>query len=120
MRLESDLENVFFQHILLANVSCLKNMNIIINMLGWNVQHHLTFIFLTNKLLGNNMHQANKVRSALFKKVSDSYQFEVPIGAFLRQIKRFFDNVTDPSHLVDPRGLSQWIPTTFNSTRLSF
>tara|TARA_R100000808_G_scaffold24838_1_gene58675 strand:- start:2403 stop:2765 length:363 start_codon:yes stop_codon:yes gene_type:complete len=120
MRLESDLENVFFHNMLLANVSCLKNMNIIINMLGWNVQHHSTFIFLANKLLGNNLHQANKVRNALFSGVFYSYQFEVPDSIFLRQIKRFFNNVTDPSHLVDPRGLSQWIPTTFNSTRLSF
>ena len=120
MRLESDLENVFFHNMLLANLSCLKSMQIIINMIGWNVQNHSTFVFLADKLLGNNHHQANKVRTALFKKVFTSYQFEVPIGAFLRQIKRFFDNVTDPSHLVDPRGLNQWLPTTLNSTRLSF
>ena len=120
MRVESDLENVFFHNMLLANLSCLKSMQIIINMIGWNVQNHSTFVFLANKLLGNNLHQANKVRTALFSGVFHSYQFEVPDSIFLRQIKRYFDNVRDPKHLVDPTGLNQWLPTTLNSTRLSF
>ena len=41
-------------------------MQIIINMIGWNVQNHSTFVFLADKLLGNYLHQANIVRTALF------------------------------------------------------
>ena len=104
MRLESDLENVFFHNMLLANFSCLKSMNIIINILGWANQRHFILLFITETFLS--------------KRPIHTFQIGVPDSIFLRQIKRYFDNVRDPKHLVDPRGLNQWLPTTLNSTCL--
>ena len=94
--------------------TCLKSMELIIGCLhSKNTNYHQAYLYMTTKTWGASFYVPQTGQSNIVKYVYDY------ASLFLRQIKRWFNNVTDSKHLIDPYGLNTIIPTIHHSTSLS-